>query len=295
MVISNLFGVIGLVFTLHTSPTILIIEETLPTLAFYARVLFAYKNQNIRTVCVAFNGMAAPFWFGSTLGKSQTCGKIRLKELEQALALFNPKIVLPLVPPCDQTQYGSFIRNKIVFDILEKQGIQDKTVEKKVGKSYVKLLQAITEPVPEIEPEKGKEEGPDAGKKKSKEKKGVEQPAGPDEERKEEEKAAEKPAKPKGGEAKDSEARKQWRFVTTEPPGFSACVDEIIGDIFKGQEIDNQKATQVKNTFSYSHVYKLVKDQNTKQQYGHCAETYPLIFLLRSVFIVPPSPVIGLR
>lgn len=59
--------------------------------------------------------------------------------------MFSPNIVLPLVPPCEM-DYGRYIRNEILRKILVSLDVRGTRTEGIVGKSYLELLQAITEP-----------------------------------------------------------------------------------------------------------------------------------------------------
>lgn len=52
---------------------------------------------------------------------------------------------------------------------------------------------------------------------------------------------------------------------------------------------------KVKDRFTQSHIYDSPKGKKSSQQYGHCAETYPLIFLLLVLPLSATFPTIRLR
>lgn len=126
-------------------------------------------------------------------------------------------------------------------------------LEKDVGKSYVKLLQVITEQVPKIEPEtqvkNKKEAGLDAGKNEEKEEEREPRPKNGKAPVKKEQgpKNGEAPVKKEPGPKKYKAPKEQpWQFMTEEPPGFEACRDEIAQQIFdKWMSEEKDKITEV--------------------------------------------------
>lgn len=239
VVISNLFGAIGMICIILVPDSAGEMAHIIPTLGFYVRMIAACSSQSVAAVCVAFDGDARPFWLGSTLGRGSACRVLRRVQLHNALRILDPNFVLPLVPQCDQMEYGRYIRNTLLKNILKAAVVKDLTEGKDVGHIYVELLQAITEPAP-------------------------------------------------AGQGND----RVWQFARTkpEPLGSETCQKKIINKISTGWT--KKKIDEVMAQFTYGYLFPLLTKRNPRQQFGHCAETYLLIFLLlvsRSFFCRPLS------
>lgn len=206
----------------------------MPTLDVYSQVLDGFASKNFHAVCVGFDGLGPPFWFGSTIHRKANKALLtRQGLLVEALA--KQEVYLPLVPPTHQES----VANQIMNIALEKSSV-DKTADWWIAarQSCVKLFQLMT--------------------------------------------------------VRGDSSRMPWKLVGTLTPNkntnFKTARAAVVTCISVWPErpptLTVQKLTS-RLEFSKIKESLEINPLLFGPVYGHCAETYPFIFLLnRQVFVL---------
>lgn len=232
MSIDDLGSAVGLLFTIQKDSTILTIPGILPMLDLFSRVLYGLARKKFVTVCVGFDGSAAPFWFGSTLhGTTRDALKTRQALLEKALSAKN--IFLPLVPPGHQEVVSREIMSIAVGQIPVDQNTP---AWKAARQSCVALFQVMT--------------------------------------------------------TLGVSSYYPWRIVDTltldQEIVFNRIREEIADQIVSGvSQVSPVADISTRLDFSAikASVERSDKPLGLAAVYGHCAETYPFIFLLNRKYL----------
>lgn len=240
--IVDLGSAVGLLFSIlpeseHIFPPI---SQIMPTLDLFSRFLNALAWGKFKTLCVCFDGMAQPFWFGSTLNTVE----IHVLDTRQGLlekALFSKGLFLPLVPPQHQELISKHIMDMATGKI---PASQDTPWWKVARQLCVKLFQLMTVP--------------------------------------------------------GDSSRTPWKLAETPTEEKQTNFTRIRGEIAAQISLWTEKpATLTEESIVASLEFSVIKKSlvGTKKLvglppvYGHCAETYPFIFLLkRQVFVLFSRP-----